>query len=73
MRLSNLGFLALTSLTSNPPNDAEKRALERFRFAHKLIDPKTLLPVGADAPPFDAATVDRLQKVHDTRAPYPPP
>jgi hypothetical protein len=70
-RLANLGYLDQAKVQGGPPmNSQGLRALDRFRFAHKLIDAKTLQPVGPTAPPFDAATKDRIEKVHDTVTPF---
>ena len=72
-RLANLGYLDAAKGQGGATLSAEHvRALDRFRFAHKLVDPKTLLPAGPVAAPFDAATKDKLEKVHDTRAPFAP-
>jgi hypothetical protein len=70
-RLGNLGYLDSAKAQGGATFTAEHvRALDRFRFAHKIIDAKTLVPTGPTAAPFDAATKDRLEKVHDTRAAF---
>jgi len=68
-RLGNLGYLDSAKSQGGASFGApEARALDRFRFAHRLVDAKTLQPSGPTAAPFDAATKDRIEKVHDTRA-----
>jgi hypothetical protein len=70
-RLANLGYLESTKATSDQTFGAEAvRALDRFRFAQRIVDAKTLVPTGPAAPPFDAATKARLEAVHDTLAAF---
>lgn len=70
-RLGNLGYLDSARAQGGASFGAqETRALDRFRFAHRIVDAKTLQPSGPVAAPFDAATKDRIEKVHDTRAPF---
>ena len=70
-RLSNLGYLDSARGQGGATfGDPDLRALDRFRFAHRIVDAKTLLPTGATAAPFDAATKDRIEKIHDTRSPF---
>jgi hypothetical protein len=64
-RLNNLGYLALDSATIGTMDKPALRALDRFRFDNGLVD-ATGLPVGPTAPPFDAATIARIQNAHDT-------
>jgi hypothetical protein len=72
-RLANLGYLMEnpkgTTLSGADFADAAIRALERFRFANKIIDAKTLQSSGPTAAPFDAATKSRIEDAHDGKGP----
>ena len=70
VRLNNLGYTEdLTAALGSTFQQPFVRALERFRFANKIFDPKTLAPIGPAAPPLEPATKDRLEQAHDTRGP----
>jgi hypothetical protein len=69
-RLFNLGYLPDVSHVLGPSfKDEEVRALDRFRFANRIVDTKTLAPLGPIAPPFEAATAERLENAHEGRGP----
>ena len=69
LRLNNLGYLSGTGVAAPAFSDQDVRALDRFRFANKIFDPKTMVPQGPDAPPFDAPTKDRIEDAHDKGGP----
>ena len=69
VRLANLGYREDLNSTSSQFGASDTRALQRFRFANKIYDPKTLLPTGPETPPVDPATKARLEQAHDTRGP----
>jgi hypothetical protein len=69
VRLNNLGYGFGAKWSGASFGDQAVRALDRFRFANKIMDPKTLLPTGPAAAPFDAPTKNRIEQAHDTRGP----
>ena len=70
VRLNNLGYSSGTGFSGSAFRDQDVRALDRFRFANKIFDPKTMAPTGPDAPPFDAPTRDRIEDAHDKGGPF---
>jgi hypothetical protein len=70
VRLSNLGYSSNTGWSGANFGAPAVRALDRFRFANKIMDPKTLQPTGPVAAPFDGTTKARIEEAHDGRGPF---
>ncbi len=65
-RMNNLGYLAMADgdAVDAPPDDAFRRALDRFRYANRLVNGDDFPDGKADAP-FDDKTKARLEEAHD--------
>jgi hypothetical protein len=65
-RLNNLGYLALgdEDPIDGPSDDPFTRALDRFRYANRIVDSNDL-PIGPTGEPLDDQTKQRLETAHD--------
>jgi hypothetical protein len=70
VRLINLGYSTGKGFSGSAFQDYDVRALDRFRVANRILDSKTMVPTGPDAPPFDAPTRDRIEDAHDKGGPF---